>query len=203
MSPDLQRLTTSPPTLSSLVQQSAWQDPVIAAARDQFKQLPDACPSASFKPTGELMVFSPPQFDNRGTLTGGIWSERVAVTGCPVPHILNVLTVLQPGGAPARIATLPGDTHADPATQKNALQYAQAIAARASPPNCRQQIFTDTAFDGYTGLPDASIRDGRDGRAWVENWTLFACGTNYTIQMTFTPNAQGFQLTATNPIKKS
>ncbi len=68
MAPDLQRLTTSRPTLAGLVAQQAWQEPVIAAARAQFRQLPDDCAAAVFKPTGELTVFAPAQFDQRGTL---------------------------------------------------------------------------------------------------------------------------------------
>ena len=202
MSPDLQRITPSAPNLASLVQQSAWQDPLIAAAREQYKLLPEACAAAVIKPTGQLTVFNPAQFDPRGTLISGVWSERVNVTGCGAPRVLNVLTLLEPGSAPQRFATLPGDTHADPATQKNALQYAQAVAIRASPPNCRQQIFTNTKFEGYTGLPDTTIRDGRQTRAWVEAWSLFACGTTYVIHLTFRPNAQGLQLSATNPVKQ-
>ena len=202
VSPDLQRLTPSAPTLANLVQQSAWQEPVIAAARVQYKQLPDSCAAAEVKPTGQLTVFSPAQFDSRGTLVSGVWSERVNVTGCGAPRQLNVLTLLQPGTAPQRFATLPGDTHADPETQKNALEYAQAVAIRASPPNCRKQIFTNTKFEGFTGLPDPTIRDGRESRAWVEDWSLFACGSTYVIELTFRPNAQGLQLSATNPIKR-
>ena len=203
MSPDLQR-QSRPLSLSSLVQQSTWQDPVIAAARAQFKELPDACAAAQFKPTGELTIFAPPQFDDQGRLQQAIWSERVTVTGCGAgPRALNVLTVLQPGTAPARIPTMPGTTHADPATQKGALQYAQAVAVRASPPNCRQQSFIDTKFDGYTGLPNPEVKDGRDGRAWREIWTLYACGATYDIGLTFTPNAQGTSLAATNPVKHS
>ncbi len=203
MSPDLQGKVVRPPNLASLVQQSTWQDPVIAAARTQAKQLPDACAAASFKPTGELTIYAPPQFDATGTLVRGIWNERVVESGCGANHLLNVLTVLQPGSAPSRIPTMPGSTHADPATQKSALQYAQAIAIRASPPNCKQQSFYDTRFDGYTGLPDLAITDGRDGRAWREEWSLFACGSTYSIEMMFTPNAQGTQLVATNPVKRS
>ena len=202
MSPDAQGRTAKPATLSALVQQSSWQDATIATARTQYKQLPDACAAASFKPTGELTLFAPPQFDAQGTLQQGMWSERVAVTGCGVPRTLNILTVLQPGNAPARIPTMPGTTHADPATQKAALQYAQAVAIRASPPNCRQQSFVDTVFDGYTGLPNPQITDGRDGRAWNETWVLFACGATYNIGMKFTPNPQGTQLVATNPVKR-
>ncbi len=202
MAPDLQRLTTSRPTLAGLVAQQAWQEPVIAAARSQFRQLPDDCPNAVFKTTGVLTVFAPAQFDQRGTLVSGVWSERVEVTGCSTRHLLNVLTILQAGSAPARVPTLPGDTHADPATQKAALEYAQAVAVRAAPPNCKQEVFVNTEFDGYTGLPDNTVTNVRDTRAWRENWSLFACGTTYVMTMTFKPNAAGLQLSATNPVKK-
>ena len=202
MSPDLQRPARTP-SLANLVSQASWQDPVIAAARTQVGQLPFPCPTATYKPTGQLTIYAPPRFDSQGTLVEGIWSERVAETGCNASHALNVLTVLQAGSPPSRIPTMPGSTHADPATQKSALQYAQAVAIRASPPGCTRQSFVDTRFDGYTGLPNAAITDGRESRAWREVWTLSACGSTYEITLTFTPNAQGTQLLATNPIKRS
>ncbi len=201
-SPDLQVKAAHAPSLAMLVQQSAWQDPVIGVARAQMKQLPENCAAASFKPTGELTVYVPAQFDPNGTLVGGIWSERVVASGCGAPMSLNILTVMQPGSPPSRIPTMPGDTHADPATQKSALQYAQAVAAHAAPPNCREETFTNTKFDGYTGLPNTEIRDGRQNRAWREIWSLSSCGVNYAIELTFTPNAQGTQLSATNPIRR-
>ena len=202
VSPDLQT-TKRAPTLAEVVQQSAWQDPVIAAARAQYKQLPGGCAAAKFKPTGKLVLYAPTQFAPDGSLTGGMWSESVDVSGCgPLPDQLNVLTVVQPGAPPSRIPTMPGTSHADPETQKNALQYAQAIAVRAAPPGCTRQTFTDAQFDGYTGLPNPEITDGRENRAWRENWYLSACGATYVIEMTFTPNARGFQLSATNPIKR-
>ncbi len=201
MSPDLQTQTLHTPTLTTLVQQSAWQDAIIAAARAQYKQLPGGCAAASFKPTGGLSIYVPAQFDTKGVLTGGVWSERVAVTGCSTPMTLNILTVVQPGSPPARIPTMPGDTRADPATQKSALQYAQAVAARASPAGCREEAFVNTKFDGYTGLPNPEIRDGRPNRSWREIWSLNSCGTVYSIELTFMPNAQGMELSATNPVK--
>ena len=175
----------------------------MTAARDQYKQLPGSCAAAKFKPTGELVLYAPTQFAPDGTLTSGMWSQSVGVSGCnPLPARLNVLTVVQPGSPPARIPTMPGDSHADPQTQKNALQYAQAIAVRAAPPGCTRQTFIDAQFDDYTGLPNPEITDGRENRAWRENWYLSACGATYVIEMTFNPNARGFELSATNPIKR-
>jgi hypothetical protein len=201
VAPELQPRTGSAPTLASFVRQSASQAAVIAAARGQYKELPQSCPEASYQPTGSLIVYEPVRFDPDGTLASGIWTESVTVTGCGAPQRLNVLTLVQPGRPPARIPTMPGDSHADPATQKNALDYAQAVAARAAQPNCRRQTFTDAKFDGYTGLPAADIQAGRESRAWREVWSLFACGTTYKIELTFEPNARGIQLSATNPVK--
>ena len=205
MSPDLQAQGNNgrPPTFAALVQQPAWQDPLLAAARAQAKQLPGECAAASFKPSSDLIVYVQPQFSPQGALTQGIWSERVDETGCGAPRQLNILTVLQPGAAPTRIPTMPGSTHADPSTQKTALEYAQAVAVRASPPNCRTQSFINTRFDGYTGLPNPEITDGRQSRAWREVWTLYACGSTYDIELTFTPNSKGMQLVGTNPVKRS
>ena len=52
-------------------------------------------------------------------------------------------------------------------------------------------------------IPNMAITDGRPNRAWREDWSLYACGSRYSIEMTFTPNAQGMQLLATNPIKRN
>ncbi len=202
MAPDLRTLPGKRPSLQSLVQQSAWQEPVVAAARAQFKQMPESCAAAAFRPTGDLTIYAPAQFDAKGELVAGIWSEKVIESGCGTgPRQLNVLTMLQPGSQPARIPTMPGSTHADPTTQRNALQYAEAVAVRGSPPGCKQEVFTDTQFDGYTGLPNPDLTN-RDSRAWREVWLLSACGTNYVIGLTFTPNEKGIELTATNPIKR-
>ena len=74
---------------------------------------------------------------------------------------------------------------------------------RAAPTGCTRQTFVDAKFDGYTGLPAADVPNGRENRAWREAWYLSACGALYVIELTFSPNAQGIQLSATNPIKKS
>jgi hypothetical protein len=205
VSPDLQSGGANPPSLAVLVKQSAWRDAVIAAARAQYKELPDSCPAVKFNPTDDLTLYQAPSFGADGKLASGVWTERVIATGCGAPLRLNVMTLIQPGQPPARIPTMPGDSHADPATQKNALDYAQAVAARftqVTNPTCKHQVFTEADFDGYTGLPIADVPAGSANRAWRENWQLSACGTGYTVVLTFVPNARGMQLTATNPIKR-
>lgn len=190
-----------PPTLAALVQQPAWQGALVATARNQFNQVPGSCAAASFKPTGELTVYQQPSFGAGQTPVAGMWAEKVAVTGCGPARTLNILTIGKPSGDPERVAMMPGTSHADPVTQRSALQYAQAIAARASPAGCTHQSFIGAEFAGYVGLPNADVRDGRDGRAWQEDWLLYACGTVYGIKMQFTPNGDGTQLVGSNPIR--
>lgn len=191
------------PSLADYVKQPASQAVITGAARDQMKQAPGFCGNASFQPTGQLTVLAPAQFGADGKLTGGAWAERVEATGCGPVRALNVLTVVRPDGPPQIVAMMPGDTHTDPNMQKNALEYAQAVAVRAAPPGCKQLAFVDTRFDGYSGLPNPEVHDGREARPWREIWTLTACGSLYDVHLVFTPNARGTALTGNNPVKHS
>ena len=125
----------------------------------------------------------------------------MSATGCGATRTLNVLTIARADGAPQRVAMMPGDSHADPVTQKAALQYAQAVAGRSPPPNCKQQAFTEARFRKYDGPPNPEVKDGRDARPWDEDWMVYACGSTYSIAIRFQPNAKGTQLAASNPVK--
>ena len=189
-------------TLAQFVTHPDYQAAIIATARSQLDRVPNACKKAVFRATGETTVLSPIRFSD-GKPYLGAWSEKIAASGCGPLQTLNVLTVARAEGPQSHVAMMPGDTHTDPLMQKTALQYAQAVAIRAAPRSCKEQAFIDTRFDGYTGLPNAEVRDGRDGRAWEETWTVSACGTLYDIHLLFTPNATGTELRGSNPIKRS
>ncbi|MEJ1977409.1 MAG: hypothetical protein WDN49_16220 [Acetobacteraceae bacterium] len=185
------------------MQLPATQAVVVAAAKGQFDRLPGACPAAHLQPTGQLTVFQPLQIGVDGKPIAGVWAERVAATGCTPARTLNVLTVNHPDGNAEHVALMPGDTHADPLTQKSALQYVQAIVSHMPPPDkCRELAFTDTQFEGYDGLPNPEVTDGRNNRPWREAWIMSACGTLYSIELLFTPNAQGTRLSGSNPVKR-
>jgi hypothetical protein len=189
-------------TLANFVTRPDYQAAIIATGKGQAEHAPGTCPAAKFQATGEVNVLAPVRFNN-GKPISGAWSEKIATTGCGALRTLNVLTVAHAEGDPVHIAMMPGDTHTDPLMQKTALQYAQAVAVRAAPRGCKEQAFVDTQFDGYTGLPNPEVRDGRDGRAWEETWTVSACGTLYDIHLLFTPNANGTELRGSNPVKRS
>ena len=175
---------------------------IAETAKNQIKLAIPACASGTFTPSGVVTVLDPPHFAE-GKPYVGAWVERVDATGCGPIHVLNVLTVAHADAPPQIVGMMPGDTHTDPMMQKNALQYAQAIAARAAPPDCKQLAFIDTKFDGYTGLPSNDVTDGRENRPWREIWTATVCGTLMDIGLTFTPNARGTALTGQNPVKHS
>jgi hypothetical protein len=189
-------------TLEKLVAMPDWQAAVAATAKAQFAEMPIACPAAQFQPTGHLDVFQPAQFGADGKPFAGAWTEAVNVTGCGPTRVLNVLTITHAEGAPARVALMPGTSRADPMTQKAALQYAQAVAGRAQPPGCRRQAFTEARFMKFDGPPNPEVTDGREARPWDEDWLVVACGTTFSINIRFKPNAGGTQLAASNPVKE-
>ena len=186
--------------LPAYLQQPEHQEAVVSVAKAQLKQVASACPNPVIKPTGQLTLLDPFRAAE-GKPYAGAWSERLESTGCGPVRSLNVLTVLRQDGTPQIVGLMPGDTHTDPMMQKNALQYAQAVAARAAPPSCKTLAFVDTKFDGFSGLPNPEVTDGRESRPWREIWTLSACGTLFDINLMFTPNARGTALAGENPVK--
>jgi hypothetical protein len=186
--------------LPTFVKQPDYRAKIVSTAKDQIKQAISACANANFQATGKLTMFDPPHFTD-GKPYDGAWIEQVEATGCGPARRLNVLTIAHADAPLQIVGMMPGDTHTDPMMQKNALQYAQAIAIRAAQPGCKQLAFIDTKFDGFIGLPNPQITDGRETRPWREIWTMSVCGTLYDINLTFTPNAQGTSLSGQNPVK--
>jgi hypothetical protein len=186
--------------LSTFVKQPDYQAKIVNTAKDQIKQAVSACANANFQATGKLTIFDPPQFAD-GKPYAGAWVEQVDATGCGPVRTLNVLTIAHPDAPLQIVGMMPGDTHTDPMMQKNALQYAQAIAVRAVPPGCKQLAFVNTKFDGFIGLPNPEVTDGRESRPWREIWTMSVCGALSDVDLTFTPNAKGTALSGQNPVK--
>jgi hypothetical protein len=186
--------------LPTFVKQPDYRAKVVSTAKDQIKQAISACSTANYQATGKLTMFDAVHFTD-GKPYEGAWTEQVDATGCGPTRRLNVLTIAHPDAPLQIVGMMPGDTHTDPMMQKNALQYAQAIAVRAAQPGCKQLAFTDTKFDGFIGLPNPQITDGRESRPWRELWTVGVCGAAFDISLTFTPNAQGTSLSGQNPVK--
>jgi hypothetical protein len=186
--------------LPTFVKEPDYRAKIINTAKDQIKQAVSACSNATFQATGKILMFDPVHFTN-GKPYDGAWIEKVEATGCGPVRTLNVLTIAHADAPLQIVGMMPGDTRTDPMMQKNALQYAQAIAVRAVPPGCKQLAFTDTRFDGFIGLPNPEVTDGRESRPWREIWTMSVCGAQYDVALVFTPNPRGTSLTGQNPVK--
>ena len=186
--------------LPNFVKQPDYRATVITTAKNQIKAAVNACANANFQPTGKVTVFDPVRFNNGKPYTGA-WVERVEATGCGPTRLLNVLTIAHSDSPLQVVGMMPGDTLTDPMMQKNALQYAEAIAVRGVPPGCKQLAFINTKFDGFIGLPNPEVTDGRESRPWRELWTMTACGNELDIGLIFTPNQRGTALTGQNPVK--
>ena len=179
--------------LPTFIKQPDYRANVIATAKNQIKAAVNACANANFTATGKVTVFDPVRFNNGKPYTGA-WVERVEATGCGPTRLLNVLTIAHSDSPMQVVGMMPGDTLTDPMMQKNALQYAEAIAVRGVPPGCKQLAFLNTKFDGFIGLPNPEVTDGRESRPWRELWTMTACGSEFDIGLIFTPNQRGTAL---------
>jgi hypothetical protein len=89
------------------MQDNVNRQAVIETAREQNRQLPDTCNSATYTATSPALL-SPPQIDGTGKLIGGAWLQSVIATGCGTRRQLNILTLAQHDGALRRTALLPG-----------------------------------------------------------------------------------------------
>ncbi len=190
-----------PMDLQTYLKRPDYQSAILESARNQMKQVDSACPASALRPNWQPTVIDPPRFSG-GKPLNGVWTERVEVHGCGALRALNILTIIHEDGKAQIVGMMPGDTHTDtPMMQKNALQYAEAVAVRAAPPGCKHLAFVDTKFNGFVGAPSPEVTDGRESRPWREVWTISACGALYDVPLRFTPNARGTALAGENPVK--
>lgn len=170
------------PHLAALLASEAHRAAVIKVATDQAAALPDACPDASFRPTGDIAFFLPPQVDGAGRVVHGLWREQVTAIGCGTIQLLNVFSLVGPTGEPRLLGGLPGTTRADLVMQKDGLAIAiGGLPAAAA--DCRDTRVVDTAL-----APDAP-QDRRS--AWRETWIVLACDKAYPVALRFTPTPEG------------
>lgn len=180
-----------PPGQGAIFNNEATQQAVVEFARQQNKQLPGACRSATYGAPSRPVFFSKPGTDATGGMTGGAWIQSVIATGCGTRVQLNTLTMVQSDGVLRRIALLPGNTIADPFLQRDGIMYARAGAAGLIPADCRQVLIVETRFVKYEGDAVASVRSGRMLRPWREDWAIDACGRRVAVMMHFVPDATG------------
>lgn len=108
------------------------------------------------------------------------WIERYDV-GCKSTLHRAILVLLKDGEFKT-MPLLPGATIADPNLQVDASNMVTTAAMLRTKKPCEEAAITDTEV---TRAPPAS------GGAWTERWSVRTCDEVQTIDVTFTPSADG------------
>ena len=137
----------------------------------------------------QVTVLTPVSFAADGYPVSGMWKQSFPVRGCGNDTTINLFFKGQPDEKITSIVAVPGDTHADPTLQRDAVRYAW-LGAKAIAPTCTTPHARHTRYDGVV---DAKHK------AWRETWIVAACGQNVEIPITFTPDATGTTITAKMP----
>ena len=176
--------STQPPgQLQALVRSSGYQGNIqrlfAALTADVFQRCPTLISAGS-----TVTVLAPVRFAPDGYPVAGLETE-LSRPGMRQRHDHQYFLRGQPDEKITSIVALPGDTHADPTLQRDALRYAW-LAAKAVAPNCVTPHVRHTRYDGLVATAD---------KAWHESWIVAACGQNVEVPITFIPDPTGTRIT--------
>jgi hypothetical protein len=189
------------PRLQKLVQTPQYQANIArlfaAFPSDVFQRCPGLVSNGS-----SVTVIQPTSFATDGYPVSGIWKQSFPVSGCGNDTTINFFFTAQADEKITSQITAPGETHANPILQRDALGYA-IMAVRGKTKTCNDPHLRTTRFDGQ--LPTETNAGKRPTKAggWSETWILSACGQIFAVPLTFIPDATGTQITAAPAIARS
>ena len=181
----------TPPTLQAFIASPPFQ----AYIGSLFSKLPpdvfQRCKSFVSKGS-TVSVAIPAVFASDGHPISGAWKQSFPVSGCGNDTTINFFFTAQASENIVTVMGAPGDTHADPILQKDAIHYAM-LAALPKAGTCTEPHILTTRYDGVATMPredsKASAHSGK--QPWHETWTIAACGSTIRIGMNFIPDAPG------------
>lgn len=122
----------------------------------------------------------------------GIWAEHVKVLGCGKLWQINMLAIgrREEGADPLLMALLPGETLADPGSQRTTERMGATAIKKADSSCADDPKASYTRLLGYKQL-DGTIRKNDAGEGWFEEWTYRFCQKTIPVQMAFVPDGSG------------
>ncbi len=147
------------------------------------RQLPTRYGRIDFPPTTQDNRFPYPQY--------GVWQEHVKIRACDKLWTINMLAIARDGQDPLLLATLPGETLADPSAMHDTVRMGEVNIKKAASFPCQNppQI-AYTRMLGYR-QPDGKLGGTNTGKGWFEEWEYHYCGNIVPLQILFTPNDKG------------
>jgi hypothetical protein len=156
----------------------------IAAEQPQFATpcAALAVSSVGGQSGGSPIITAPPP----GAFMDTTIIETLQVAGCGRSDRLNLLILRQTSGAWTSWRMLDGESLASPGLQRDALRIAAGAFSTAAqcPSVDTVQATLKLGASRVVGTP-------RPGDPWQELWSASLCGKSVTVQMSFTPSADG------------
>jgi hypothetical protein len=160
----------------------ARQFPGCTPVLQVVRQLPQALSDLSF-PAGTPQNLYPAP-------TGGLWIEHVKIRACDRVRQVNLLAIGQNTKKVLMLALIPGDTHADPAIQREAERVAAAVITKADATCVQTPVAKNTRFLGFRGA-DGSLHATDTDTGWFEEWDYRFCDRDVATQVAFIPGSNG------------
>ncbi len=181
--------------LARLLSDPKEQQVVINAASRSTVLLQNPCPSAQLSIEKRYLPYKPATLDDTGRILSGTWKQTVIAEGCGSRRLLNVMVTVQSADTVAAMPLLPGQTHADPLLQQDAVRYAvQSLGTvrGGREANCQVGYVADTEFVEQ----ESTVLPGAKGSSWRELWTLASCTQKMLVPIHFIPDATGTTISA-------
>ena len=158
----------------------AYVDALLAAVLEQDRRLWPSCDKRTPISRTLVEIIKPPQFAKDAKQpTDGFWGERVELDRCGTK---GAQTVYFQASEKIDVAPgVPGRTLANLYLQVDAGK-AVIDADLVKEKTCRAREILDSAVVTPPSGP---------GSRWVERWSVIACGTTRTHDVTFTPKPDG------------
>jgi hypothetical protein len=183
-----------PPDAKSAFKAVLWspdhQKSVLAAAKQSTVWQRNPCATATFT-LQRVMIYRAPEFDPTGKPVSGLWGEKLRATGCGTTRTLNAMTTVRSPGVLVNLALAPGDTTADPILQHDAASYARPVALLGQT-DCKDVYLENTEILHKTEPPPPQAT----GTVRFEKWTVFVCGSEVPVELSFTPDSTGTLVSA-------
>ncbi len=119
--------------------------------------------------------------------TSGAWVYRYDVTRCGKTKRNNMLVSIGKDGPQAELL-LPGHTFATPRQMAEAIPTVGAYAAPVLEKDCKQIRIADTTV---VKPPTVAAGAKAPTAPWKERWTVYGCGKQVDVPVTFTPDGKG------------